>query len=499
MIELHDKLRSQLAACPIVGIFRGVHPNDVVEIGEAACQAGLRVIEVPLNSPNPFESIDKLRRHFEGRMIVGGGTVLSVEQVHELSRVGAQISVSPNCDPEVIEAAIEARIVPMPGVATATEAFAAVKAGAEYLKLFPASSGGVALSKALREVLPSSISLVAVGGVSASNASEFTDAGCRYLGVGSEIYRQGFTAQQVFDSASEFVIGFRHRAQPETDPISIPRAKRLAKCNDAIGDSPVWDSEHRRLIWIDTAQQVLRAFEVQSQKLSSADLTLPIFGIGLRNNFELCGVSRNTVCRVDLETGNVTSISDSAELPEDSRLNHVSFDAKGRAWAGSIHLAAKPGMGCLYKFEDSGQVDMVADGFGICNGVGWNAERSELFLLDTLQRTLIATQFDDASGSVRSPRLVYDFMNIPGKPHGMVVDSSDHIWIAMWGGNRIIKINSMGNLLDEVHVPAPNVTACTLGGNDLSDLFVTSARFRNSDAEVSEFPDSGSVFRICAG
>jgi 2-dehydro-3-deoxyphosphogalactonate aldolase len=180
-----------LRACPIVAILRGVTPAEVLDHAEALFSAGVRVIEVPLNSPEPIESIRKLSETCAGRLVCGGGTMLSVEDVNAVHAAGGEVAVSPNTDPDVIARAVELGMTPMPGVGTATEAFAACKAGARRLKLFPASSFGAGHVKALLAVLPKDVTILAVGGVGPANMAEWWAAGCRGFGLGGELYRPG--------------------------------------------------------------------------------------------------------------------------------------------------------------------------------------------------------------------------------------------------------------------------------------------------------------------
>jgi 2-dehydro-3-deoxyphosphogalactonate aldolase len=192
-------------ACGIVAILRGVKPSEVLDIGNALHAAGVRIVEVPLNSPDPFASIAALADHFKGRMIVGAGTVLDVESVEKLQRAGGQISVSPDCSPAVIARAVELGLVPLPGVFTPTEAFTAVRAGASHLKLFPAEAASPVTVKAWKAVLPKHVSVYAVGGVTPSNMQAWADAGCAGFGIGSNIYKPGMTADDVGKAARDFV------------------------------------------------------------------------------------------------------------------------------------------------------------------------------------------------------------------------------------------------------------------------------------------------------
>ncbi len=193
------------AHCGIVAILRGVRPSEVVAIGEALHAAGVRIVEVPLNSPDPFVSIAALADSFKGRLVTGAGTVLDMASVDLLKDSGGTISVSPDCNPDVIARAVEQDLVPLPGVFTPTEAFAAIRAGATHLKLFPAEAASPVTVKAWRAVLPKHVKLYAVGGVTPANMQTWVDAGCSGFGIGSNIYKPGMTADDVKSNAGTFV------------------------------------------------------------------------------------------------------------------------------------------------------------------------------------------------------------------------------------------------------------------------------------------------------
>jgi 2-dehydro-3-deoxyphosphogalactonate aldolase len=175
----------------LIAILRGVRSDEVLDIAEGIVDAGFSAIEVPLNSPDPLASISALVEKFGDTMEIGAGTVLTVDQVHECQQAGARIIVAPDTDRDVITTALELGLTPYPGAATPTEAFAAVKAGATNVKLFPSSAVGISGMKAWREVLPNGAELFPVGGVGADNAAEWRKAGAAGLGLGSSLYRRG--------------------------------------------------------------------------------------------------------------------------------------------------------------------------------------------------------------------------------------------------------------------------------------------------------------------
>ena len=189
-------------APPIVAILRGVKPDEVVQIAGALFDAGVRAIEVPLNSPDPFDSVARLSAAYGDRCLCGAGTVLSPADVDKVLAAGGRLIVTPNCDPAVISHAVELGLTVMPGFATATEAFAALAAGARHLKLFPAATYGPAHIRALKSVLPRDVPMFAVGGIGLGELATWLKAGADGFGVGGELYKPGDGPEAVGGRAS---------------------------------------------------------------------------------------------------------------------------------------------------------------------------------------------------------------------------------------------------------------------------------------------------------
>ena len=204
-----EELKARLAQCPLVAIIRGVTPGEAEEIGAAIREAGIRIIEVPLNSPQPLDSIARLARSLGDRALVGAGTVLTPEDVERVRDSGGRIVVSPNTYAPVIEATARAGMVSMPGYFTPSEAFEAVRAGAHGLKLFPAEAASPAVVKAQKAVLPPEIPLLVVGGVKPDNMRPWLDAGADGFGLGSGLYKPGLTAEQTAANARAYVAGLK--------------------------------------------------------------------------------------------------------------------------------------------------------------------------------------------------------------------------------------------------------------------------------------------------
>ena len=200
----HQKLAKALQTIPLVAILRGLTPAEALPIGGALVNTGWSLIEVPLNSPQPLDSIAAMAQAFP-QALVGAGTVLTVADVRNVHAAGGQLIVSPNFNPAVVHEAVRLGLVCMPGVMTASEAFAALEAGAAGLKLFPAEMITPAVVKALRAVLPPATVVLPVGGITLENMPAYLAAGASGFGIGSALYKPGMTAQQVSDNAIKFI------------------------------------------------------------------------------------------------------------------------------------------------------------------------------------------------------------------------------------------------------------------------------------------------------
>jgi len=207
--SLSTRLDAAFAALPLVAILRGLTPAEAEATARTLYDRGFRLIEVPLNSPQPFDSIAAIRKLLPSDALVGAGTVMTVEQVSQLAGLGAELVVMPHADTEVIRATKEQGMVSLPGVTTSTEAFAALKAGADALKLFPAELIGPRIVKAMRAVLPPDVRLLPVGGITPGTMKPFLEAGVAGFGLGSALYTPGMPLEQIAEHADQFVAAWR--------------------------------------------------------------------------------------------------------------------------------------------------------------------------------------------------------------------------------------------------------------------------------------------------
>lgn len=198
---------------PLIAILRGVTPEEALAHVGAVINAGFDAVEIPLNSPRWQQSIPAIVEAFGEQALIGAGTVLQPEQVDELAKMGCRLIVTPNIQADVIRRAVGYGMTVCPGCATATEAFTALDAGAQALKVFPSSAFGPDYIKALKAVLPPEIPVFAVGGVTPENLSQWIDAGCAGAGLGSELYRAGQSVERTAQQATAFVKAYREAVQ----------------------------------------------------------------------------------------------------------------------------------------------------------------------------------------------------------------------------------------------------------------------------------------------
>ena len=212
MTDIEAAYDAHFAEMPIVAILRGLAPDEAVGIGQVLVEAGIRILEVPLNSPEPMDSIGRLARALDGKATVGAGTVLSSADVDRVKVAGGTVIVSPNCDAAVIRRTREAGMISLPGCLTPTEAFAALAAGAHAVKLFPGELVTPNVAKAMAAVLPRGTRLLVVGGVSAETIKDWRGSAVHGFGIGSSLFKPGLSADEVGTRARAMVTATREWA-----------------------------------------------------------------------------------------------------------------------------------------------------------------------------------------------------------------------------------------------------------------------------------------------
>ena len=202
---MHPLLQSYLEEMPLIAIIRGITSAEATDVVGVLYQAGFRIVEVPLNSPDPIRSIEQIASTFGDRMLVGAGTVLDPAEVEAVCDAGGQIIVSPNTDPDVVRASVARDAVSLPGTATPSEVFTALKAGAHGVKAFPAGMLSPTVIKSWKSVLPAEVPVLAVGGITTANAQTYWQAGVNGFGLGGSLYKAGKSIDAIAHDAAHFV------------------------------------------------------------------------------------------------------------------------------------------------------------------------------------------------------------------------------------------------------------------------------------------------------
>jgi Entner-Doudoroff aldolase len=477
------RLDALLDEMPIVAILRGIRADEAVAVVEALFDAGIRIAEVPLNSPDPFATIALLAGQFGARMMIGAGTVTDPTEVRRLADCGGRLCVSPHTDPVVIAEALRLGLVPMPGCATATEAFTAFAAGARHLKYFPAGGHADDIA-ALRTVLPPAVRLLAVGGVSLANLPALRKAGVEAFGIGSDLYKPGRSAGEVGARATAFVAALAVRS---------PAVRLICNPQAAIGESPIRIGG-RDTLWVDPLAPRLLRFRTE---LDEVRLDRPVWSLAMTPSGAIAGTLDAGFCTIDAATGGIVA-GPEAELDAGCRFNDMAMDPAGGLWAGAMHRGVLAGRGAIFhaRAPDAPPV-CVARGLGVPNGMAFSPDGATLYLIDTLARTLLACPVDPDQGSLGEPVIVTDFMNVPGKPDGMTIGPDGTLWVAMWGGGCVVEIGRDGAVLRVIDLPAPHVSSLCFAAGET--LHVTTSRMRLSPRQLADHPGSGGLFAIDRG
>ncbi|MET3930217.1 Entner-Doudoroff aldolase [Lysobacter sp. OAE881] len=480
--ETFDVLKARLHEMPAIAILRGLPTNDAVDVVQALFEAGIRVAEVPLNSPDPFDTIALLVRTFGDRMSIGAGTVLTVADVERLAAIGCRVCVSPNTNVDVIRASVRHAMVPLPGFATPSEAFAAIDAGARMLKAFP-SGDAERLLPALRAVLPKDVQVVAVGGVTPMAAPSLFAAGADAFGIGSDLYKPGRSAQDVGARAREWVA-------------AIARGRRAVarlSCNPeaTIGESPVV-ADDGEVLWVDPT--VPRLLRWDGRECRSIALREPVWSLARVPDGSIVGNGETHLVRFARDMATLKD-GEEVDVGAGCRLNDMTVDSRGGIWAGTMHRGVLGGRGALFHAPAwDAPVRRVAEGLGAANGMAFSRDERTLFVIDTLARTLLAYPADVAAGTLGEPTIVTDFLGLPGKPDGLAIDAHGRVWVAMWGGGCIVRLADNGACVETIPVPAPHVGSLCF--DEAGTCFVTTARARLSPHALVAHPGAGGLFTI---
>lgn len=262
-----------------------------------------------------------------------------------------------------------------------------------------------------------------------------------------------------------------------------------------LGEGPIWDDQKQELIWLDVTQGKILFFSPDQGVQTELQLDRHVGSLALTKNFDLWLALRDGFAHYEHESRSVTSFNKVIKSA-DVRFNDGAVDARGRFLAGTMGYNPEPHTGALYTFTPNSGCKVLVPQVGVSNGICWNSDSTSMYFVDSLTQSIQIYDYNLDSGDVSNPRTLIHFQAKDGIPDGLTIDREGSLWVAMWGGSQILKINSAGFIEDSIQLPVTKVTSVTFGGVDLKDLYITTARYELSASELSTQPLAGSLFRV---
>ncbi|MBS4217951.1 SMP-30/gluconolactonase/LRE family protein [Bacillus sp. FJAT-49711] len=264
-----------------------------------------------------------------------------------------------------------------------------------------------------------------------------------------------------------------------------------------LGEGPSWDAESKVLYWVDILGKRIHTYEPASGKIEMIQLEEHIGAVVPKKGGGLAAVLQSGFYEIDLPSGKLTAIVDPEQHLPNNRFNDGKCDPKGRFWAGTMPYDGEKGKGNFYCLDQNGQVKKVVDNITCSNGIAWNPDFTTMYYIDTPTMQVTAFDYDLETGEICNSRVAVQIPKGIGAPDGMTSDVEGNIWVAHWGGYRVTKWNPFtGEMLDSIPVPAPHVTSCVFGGENMDELFITTARTGIDEDILNKYPHTGGLFRV---
>lgn len=267
------------------------------------------------------------------------------------------------------------------------------------------------------------------------------------------------------------------------------------KC--ALGEGPVWDSDKSRILWVDILEGEIHHFYPESRLHHVYKTGQKTGAIALKKSSGIIAALENGFYEIDIDNQLQNLIYNPEEHLPDNRFNDGKCDPAGRFWAGTMAMNDVPGAGKLYVLEKDLSVATKIEHVGCSNGLAWSLDQKTFYYIDTLTQNVVAYDFDISIGHIANPKIVVQIPKNEGYPDGMTIDSEGMLWIAVWNGWKVVRFNPLtGQKISEISLPAAQITSCTFGGKDLTDLYITSAKTGLTPEQLKEQPYAGSLFVI---
>lgn len=272
----------------------------------------------------------------------------------------------------------------------------------------------------------------------------------------------------------------------------------VADAHASLGEGPVWDEGSHRLVWTDILGGTVHAFDPVTGCDMAVSVDQPVGAIVARSAGGYVAAVRDGFATIDLETGSIETFAAVESDEPGNRMNDGKCDRAGRFWAGTMADDATPGRGALYRLDVDGTVSRIRSGVTVSNGLAWSADDSTMYYIDTGLDRIDAFAFDLATGQIGRAEPFVAFDPSEGRPDGMTIDAEGYLWVAIAGGWCVRRYGPGGRLDREVAIPARLVTSCAFGGDDLADLYVTTAGYDVTPGEPLQ-PHAGGLFRLRPG
>jgi len=275
--------------------------------------------------------------------------------------------------------------------------------------------------------------------------------------------------------------------------------ENLVKSQSRLGEGPLWSVAEQSLYWVDIHAKRVERFQPSSSQHQIFNFDIPITALGFRTRGGFVVASARGFAFMHLETKAVEMVAQPESTKPYNRFNDGAVDPRGRFWGGTMYEGPEtnnPTEGRLYRLDVDGSVNIMQTGMTICNGLGWSPDLKTMYFTDTLRHLIYAYDFDVASGAIDHRRVFVDSSGEDGYPDGMTVDSEGGVWSARWGGWKVTRYDPAGKAEREISLPVECPTSCAFGGENLTELFITTAWTALTDEQRQQQPLAGNVFRL---
>ena len=279
--------------------------------------------------------------------------------------------------------------------------------------------------------------------------------------------------------------------------MKLYQAEIAFKCEADVGEGPIWNSETEELIWVDVTGGKLFFYNPIMNKQEVYSLDKHVGAIALTNSNDYLLAIRDGFATFNRASGAYSYLVKVIDR-EDTRFNDGKIDPRGRFLAGTLKYQPSPGTASLYSLENN-KFKTLLSNVGLSNGICWNQSGDQLFYIDSLTQSIQAFEYDLDSGDIGEARVLIEFDAAQGTPDGMTIDATGNLWVAMWAGGKVLNVSQAGEIIGEIKVPVDQVTSVAFGGNDLSTLYITTARYLMSESQLQEQPLAGSLFKANVG